>query len=137
MHWLQLQLPLLTLVLQLLQTHHCATAARLPASTYPLGVSLSSGCGSNNTWQACPTQAPAGCIPAQVPGTAFVALAANGSFPSIVPGADPYLDCTLQEVPDISVTGPALFTLSYTTTAPATAPLRVAQPHTVLTLAQV
>ena len=42
------------------------------------------------------------CVPATVPGTAFVALLANGTFPNVT---DPFLDDDLATVPDINVTG--------------------------------
>ena len=42
------------------------------------------------------------CIPSTVPGTAFVALLANGTFPNVT---DPFHDDDLSLVPDINATG--------------------------------
>ena len=52
-------------------------------------VSLASSAGA--TWTAC-TQDGGGCMAATVPGTALTTLIANGTFPTLPPGSDPYLD---------------------------------------------
>jgi hypothetical protein len=71
-----------------------AVLGALPSPTHALQLprgsrSLSSDAGGS--WTAC-TVGGAACMPAAVPGTALVALIANGSVPSMAPGADPYLD---------------------------------------------
>lgn len=66
----------------------CAVAALQPLGAVTPTQSLSSAAGSS--WVAC-TQ-DGSCVPAEVPGTALGALLANGTFPGLPPGTDPYMD---------------------------------------------